>query len=212
MKAKVVKYLPGVGVDTKKIADTFVDVVEKKKEIGIPENAFTLISVGELNSNKNHEVVVRAMEQLPENIHYVIAGKGDLDQHLMDTARGCGVEDRLHLVGYRSDVAELLKSADVFIFPSFREGLPLSVIEAMAASKPVVGSRIRGNTDLVEDGKGGFLVPAGEVAEYAKSIAILYHNAEKREQMGQHNSEKAKQYDVENINRQMARIYESILL
>lgn len=212
MKAKKVKYVPGVGIDTKCIADTIVDIETKKDEIGIPPSAFMLLSVGELNRNKNHEVVVRSMEKLPSDIHYVVAGKGDLTQYLMDVATECGVADRVHLLGYRSDIAALLKAADLFVFPSYREGLPASVMEAMAAGKAVVCSRIRGNTDLVDEGKGGFLVEPSDVEAYIKSIDLLCHDTDKRENMGKYNLEKSYQFDAKHINEEMAQIYAGIVM
>ena len=207
MRAKEVRYVPGVGIHTKTFADAKVDQPKKRSEIDVPEDAFLLFSVGELNSNKNHEAIVRTMEHLPSDIHYVVAGRGSLQPHLMNIARACGIENRVHLLGFRSDVAQLLKMADLFVFPSLREGLPVSVMEAMAAGKPVVCSKIRGNVDLIEENRGGYLVDAGDIHGYVRSIETLYLNKRKREEMGAFNAQKAMHYDAENIRQHMADIY-----
>lgn len=150
MKAKKTEYVPGVGIDVDKFRNTVVDRTAKRKELGIPENAFLLLSVGELNANKNHQIVIRALAQLNDsNIHYMIAGKGDLHDELIDLANRLGVSEQVHLLGYRKDVAELYKTADVYCLPSIREGLNVSVMEAMASGLPVICSCIRGNTDLI---------------------------------------------------------------
>lgn len=150
MKAKKTEYVPGVGIDVDKFRNTVVDRTAKRKELGIPENAFLLLSVGELNANKNHQIVIRALAQLNDsNIHYMIAGKGDLHDELIDLANRLGVAEQVHLLGYRNDVAELYKTADVYCLPSIREGLNVSVMEAMASGLPVICSCIRGNTDLI---------------------------------------------------------------
>lgn len=207
MNAKNICYVPGVGIDVKKIGEEKIDPGVKKQELGLPENSFLLFSIGELNKNKNHEVIIHAMKTLDKNIYYLIAGKGDLAEHLMDCAKRCGVEDRVKLLGYRSDIAQLLNTADLFVFPSFREGLPVSVMEAMAAGKAIVCSRIRGNTDLVEDGAGGFLVDADNVDGFSKLISMLYKETETRNKMGEHNMKKIQLFSSDKIDNLMSEIY-----
>ena len=109
------------------------------------------------NKNKNHEVVVLALAGLKEhNIVYMIAGEGNQKEHLRTLAEENGVS--LRLLGFREDICSLLEAADVFAFPSKREGLSVSVMEAMFMKKPVIASKIRGNTDLIKDGENGLLV------------------------------------------------------
>lgn len=151
MYAKKTEYIPGVGIDVEKIQNIKVDRNKKRGELGIPADAFVLISVGELNKNKNHEIVIRALKAInsQDNIHYIIAGQGILRRHLLDLVESYGLMDKVHLLGFRSDVIELLKSSDYFVFPSLREGLPVALMEAMACDLPVIGSKIRGNRDLI---------------------------------------------------------------
>ena len=117
----------------------------------MPINATLLISVGELSVRKNHKVVVEALQSLPDDYWYVIVGKGDLKDELekMDHT------GRLKLLGFRTDIKELLWCSDLFVFPSLQEGLPVALMEAMAAGLPVVASDIRGNRDLTENLVGG---------------------------------------------------------
>ena len=171
LKAKKVAYVPGVGIDVEKFANAQVDRAAKRQEIGVPEDAFLLFSVGELNENKNHQVVIRALAQLNEpNIHYAVAGKGGMHEKLETLARELGIEKQVHLLGYRTDAAELYKTADVFVHPSFREGLPVSIMEARAAGLPVICSDIRGCTDLVNDGQEGYLADPRCYNTFAKAI------------------------------------------
>ena len=148
LHAKQVEYVPGVGIDVDKFAKAEVDKLQKRREIDIPEDAFMLLSVGELNDNKNHQVVIKALADIGDsNMHYAIAGKGEKKEDLDKLAKKLNVN--LHLLGYRSDVAELYKIADLYVLPSIREGLNVSVMEAMASGCPTIVSRIRGNTDMV---------------------------------------------------------------
>lgn len=146
MKAKRVEYVPGVGIDIEKFANCTVDRAAKRKELGIPEDATLLLSVGELNKNKNHEVVIRAIKDL--DVYYVIAGSGELQTYLQMLIDDLDLSDRVKLLGYRDDVAQLYKAADMFVFPSIREGLPVALMEAMASGLPIVCSRTRGNSEL----------------------------------------------------------------
>lgn len=151
IKAQKVEYIPGIGIDVDKFKNTVVDRTAKRKELGIPEKAFLLLSVGELNKNKNHEIIVKAIAQIEnKNIHYAIAGRGTLYNYISDIAENLDVKERVHLLGYRTDVNELYKISDVFCFPSIREGLPVALMEAMASGLKIIVSDNRGTKDLLD--------------------------------------------------------------
>jgi len=161
-KAKRVEYVPGVGVDLEGIQSVVqsTDRKAKREEIGIREDEFLVLSVGELNENKNHQVVIRALAELNDtNFQYVICGKGVLAQELQQLAESLGIGNRVKLLGHRKDVIEIMACADLFVHPSYREGLPVSVMEAMAAGLPVIGSRIRGIVDLLDQDKECLFTP-----------------------------------------------------
>lgn len=206
-KAKEVHYVPGVGIDLSKFENIQVDRNAKRREIGVPEDAFLLLSVGELNENKNHQVVIKALAKLNNsNIHYAIAGVGDKRDFLIELANNLGVGKQVHLLGYRKDIPELNCSADAFCFPSIREGLAVSIIEAMVSSLPVVCSKIRGNTDLIGV-SGGKLFEACSVDECYQAIAVMLNSDIK--QMGEVNKSNAQKYSIDKIVMKMKSIYES---
>lgn len=211
LKVGAVKYVPGVGVNTQRFAKTAVDRAAKRQELGVPEDAFLLIAVGELNDNKNHQLLLRAMAELNyPDMHCIIAGEGALLQQHEALARDLGIGDSVHLLGQRDDVAQLYKIADLFCFPSIREGLPVSTMEAMAAGLPLVAARNRGTVELVEEGVNGFLCPHDDVHQFADRIARLYQDTELRNQMAIQSGQKAKAYDVQMIVAQMEEIYASL--
>lgn len=154
MKAQHVVYIPGVGIDLSRFEKVPEAGLQKRQELGIPETATLLLSVGELNQNKNHETVIRAIADL--DVYYIVAGKGELQTTLQQLIESHDLSDRVKLLGFRNDVQQLYQAADVFVFPSFREGLSVALMEAMASGLPVVCSNIRGNTDLI-DRNGGVL-------------------------------------------------------
>ena len=210
MKAKQVEYVPGVGIDVAKFANVVVDKEIKRNEINVPRDAFFMLSVGELNHNKNHEVIIRALAEIKdENIHYAIAGKGNLSGYLTSLASELGVGKQVHLLGYRRDIAELYKIADVCVFPSIREGLPVSVMEAMATGLPVTCSKIRGNVDLV-DANSGYMFNPNILDE---CISALKHICSSDLQsIGSYNQQVAQKYDISIINDDMIKIYDTVVI
>ena len=205
MKAKEVCYVPGVGVDFSRFQGITVDRAAKRRELGLPENGTILLSVGELNENKNHQTVIRALAQMQrDDLYYMIAGVGTKEEELKDLAACLGLADQVQLLGYRSDVPELCYAADLFCFPSFREGLPVSLMEAMGSGLPCVASRIRGNTDLLDSEGGAFFDPHS--VEQCR-CAILEVLSGDRVRMGQHNIQKTKVFSAENVLKIMKTIY-----
>ena len=170
-QAKEVLYIPGIGVDLSKYENVQVDKKEKRKEIGVPEDAFLILSVGEVNVNKNHQVIIRALAKLNNpKVHYAVAGSGVQMENLLNLANELGVMEQIHLLGYRNDVPELNGSADVFCFPSYREGLGLAAIEAMACGLPIITSNVHGINDYSIDGVTGYKYAPNDVDGFAVGI------------------------------------------
>ena len=159
MHAKHTMYIPGVGIDLNKFGKAEIDIQKKRVELNIPVDCTLLLSVGELNENKNHQRVIHALTQLPENVHYAIVGIDHLDGYNQKLAEELKVADRVHILGYRRDVSEIYAMSDIFVFPSYREGLSVSLMEAMATGLPCVVSKIRGNSDLIDESRGELFDP-----------------------------------------------------
>ena len=177
LKAKDVYYVPSVGVDLSRFENVQVDRSEKRREIGVPEDVFLLFSVGELNENKNHQVIIRALAKLNDpHIHYAIAGEGCWNAHLLSLANALGVSEQVHLLGYRRDIPKLNHVADAFCFPSLREGLGLSAIEAMACGLPLITSNVHGINDYSIDGLTGYKFAPTDVEGFAHGIQTLKNN------------------------------------
>lgn len=174
MKAGKTVYISGIGIDTEKFRTCAVDREHKRKELGIPPHEKILISVGELNTNKNQKTMIQAVAKLKNpSIHYLIVGVGQNEQELKQIVRTLHLEKQVHFLGYRRDIHELDKISDIFVFPSFREGLSASLMEAMASGLPCIVSAVRGNRDLIENGKGGFWAKPDSADEFAEKIKFL---------------------------------------
>lgn len=204
-----VEYIPGIGIKTGNYNKNIVSKEKKFQELGLSNRRIILTSVGELSARKNHSAVIRAIAKIKEeNILYLICGSGRKERKLRKLVNKLGIENKVIFLGYRKDVEEILAISDVFIFPSKQEGLPVAVMEAMAAGRPIICSKIRGNTDLVQDGIGGYLVEADDIEGYVKAIqSMLRCKEEKRNNMGSINVEKIKQFDLEQVEKAMVSIY-----
>lgn len=202
-------YVPGIGVDVKKISSVQVDRATKRAELGIPQDALVFITVGELIPRKNQEFLIRAFSNANlTNAHLLICGSGREKEHLEQRMQELKVAEKVHLLGFRRDVYELLKCSDVFVFPSKQEGLPVALMEAMAAGLPCIASRIRGNVDLLENSRYLF-EPADENAlcQLLKDAA----NDVQTEQECAQNREMLKRYDIKNVSKQMQGIYSAAI-
>ena len=207
LRAKKTVYIPGVGIDTARFRGNEEKGAALRRELGIPENAEVLLSVGDLNKNKNHRAVLEALAGMEErNQYYVVCGRGLLKESLEAFTRKKGLAGRVWFMGYRSDVADFYAMADVFVFPSFREGLSVSVMEAMASGKPIICSRIRGNTDMVEDGVNGFLIDPASPESISRALGLL-EDCDKRTKFSENNREKAEEFSLEHISEQYRRVY-----
>ncbi len=180
LHAKRVTYVPGVGINTDKFGK---EISQEKKDdfrrsLGVEEDGTLLCSVGELSSRKNHHVVIRALAKLQnEKVHYCIAGEGCEREMLTKLAEELGVAKQVHLLGFCSDVNAVFRSSDIFCFPSYQEGLPVALMEAMFCSMPVIASDIRGNRDLLGNRAAGFIRP-DDVDHLAEVLRRFYKKPE----------------------------------
>lgn len=201
-------YVPGVGVDTS--AYRFDEEVRERKraELGVTKDDVVIISVGELNKNKNNCVIVEALKKLlDKRIHYFLCGDGPLLQELHNLAEP--IKDRVHFLGYRTDVKELLVASDIFVLPSLREGLSRSLMEAMVSGLPCIVSNIRGNVDLIK--QEDFVCSLRDTSSFVNAISKLSLDQKLRKAVGKFNAEYVKEYSIEKVQGIIANIYQEQL-
>jgi glycosyltransferase involved in cell wall biosynthesis len=163
-----------------------------RAELGVPDDRAVVIVVSRLVRHKGHPELLAAMRNVDADL-WVVGNRLDSDhgEDLEPYFANCGLGSRLRRLGYREDVPALLAAADIFALPSFFEGLPMSVIEAMLTALPVVATRVRGPREQVEDGSTGLLVPPRDVAALAAALARLAGDAALRARMGQAGRDRA---------------------
>ena len=203
-----VYYVAGVGIDSKQYLSDGKLRDEKRAELNIPLDAFVIISVGELNENKNNKVIISALEKLKnKNIHYILCGVGDKKDELSAMAQSAGISENIHFLGYRTDIKALYNASDCFVMPSYREGLSRSAMEAMASGLPCILSDIRGNRDLIENGSGGFLCKPDDASGFSEAISKLFSNSLLCEKMKEYNLKKIKDFDTSVVEKEIREIY-----
>lgn len=196
-------YVHGAGI--KVGVNVSVDKSEKRKSLGLPEDAFIIVSAGELNRNKNTQIIVKSLQKL-KDVHYIACGVGPEKENLEKLANKLGVSDRFHMLGYRTDIAEIMSCADAFTIMSFREGLPRALMEAMDLGLPCVGSDTRGIRDLI-DANGGYICKTTYVDDYVRAFNELRNTPELCEKMGEYNRNKVKKYSVDIVKNELRCIY-----
>jgi glycosyltransferase involved in cell wall biosynthesis len=192
-------YVPGVGVDLEKFKPNESGRHRIRQELGLDEEDTMLLSVCELNGNKNHASVIRAIGGM--GFTYVIVGKGEKRDELVELARMSDVD--LRLMGFRDDVACFYNAADAYVLPSKREGLNLSLMEAMASGLPVACSAIRGNVDLIDEEDGTLFEPCNvEGIRSAISVAL-----ENKHSLGVKNLKNIRMFDISKVRNYVRDIY-----
>ena len=200
--------LPGVGIDIEAVQRGSAESAGLREELGISPDKRVLLTAGEMIPRKNQALLLEVLRRLNNpSLTLVILGHGKLRDELQARAKALGVEQQVLFPGYRTDVFRFYGMADLFLFPSLQEGLPVAVMEAMAAGLPVVASGVRGNRDLILPGKGGELLSPHRATDWEKVVSILLGDCKKREAYGLYNRQRIGAFSREANETKMREIY-----
>lgn len=213
LHAQSVQDVPAFSLDYDYYATPQQSAAEVRKELRIPENATILLSVGELRMQKRLRIVLQAMTRLRDrkDLHYVICGDGPDMAFLQRLTEKLHLTSRVHFLGYRTDIPDLLGAADIFCMPSRNEACGMAAIEAMAAGLPLITVREHGTKDYAENGEGAFCLKGDLVASCVDAIDQLCENRLLRKQMGAHNRAAAKAFAEDGIMMRMRKLYQTCL-
>lgn len=210
-KGGKIYYVHGVGVDCKRFLNSGENKrSEIRNSLGLKADDILLLSVGELNENKNHAEVIRAISKCDNtDLHYAVAGKGDIKASLESLAKELNLEQRVHFLGFIDNMPDHYKAADLFVFPSKREGLPSAVMEAMASGLPCLVSNIRGCNDLIDE-NGGLLFDPSNDRDLSDKIEIMLSKKDSWAELGEYNKEKVLSFGFDNAVAELTEIYKNI--
>lgn len=203
-------HIDGVGIPIRERIDNVRSI--KREELGISEEAPVIICVGRFENVKGYPVSIRAFSKLKEkDAIMLICGAGQEEDNLKQIAKDVDCEDRVHFLGFRNDVFELLQASDIYLLTSYYEGLPRSVMEAMNAKVACIVSDARGNVDLIENQKNGLVVKRSSVDQTADAIETLIQDKALRARLAEQASIDVLKYQTDNIVQQYTDIYREVI-
>ena len=209
-RCKDIQYVLGVGVDPKKFKKK-MDKKEKlaiRKSLGISDNDKVLIFPAELSGRKNQMWLINTLSPLFKkdgSYHLLLPGGDSLNGKCHALVKELGLENQVHLLGFRSDIPELMHISDLAVSSSKQEGLPVNIMEAIATGKPVVALDCRGVRDLIKDGNNGYVV--NNAREMLDKILLLKDNKKLVGEISKNNKVKIKNYSLDSVMKKMKKIY-----
>lgn len=213
MKAKHVFKINGIGMKLDKYEPLTETKDEIRKSLGINDDEFVITTIAEYIKRKNFDTMLRTIKELKNknrNVKFLVCGCGKLEKKIKKMISKLGIENEVMLLGYRKDINRVLSASDLFMLASFQEGLPLAIIEAMNFSLPCVVSDVRGNRDLILNGKGGYVLPAKDYQGFSNAIAKIMDSADLKDQFSSFNFAESKKYDIDLVIKQLDEIYNQL--
>ncbi|MEJ2731346.1 MAG: glycosyltransferase family 4 protein [Deltaproteobacteria bacterium] len=201
------------GVDVNRFMQTNGNRVEKRRSLGLDQNEAVIGFVGWLLPIKGPDYLLKAMDdvwQVHQDASLVLVGKGDMDVDLRAEALKKNANGKIKFLGWREDIDEIMPLFDMLVLPSLNEGMGRVLVEAMAAGKPVVASRVGGIPNLVRDGETGYLVPPADEKALANGIKKLLDDPVKAKQMGLRGREHCRQFSLEAMIEKLDALYNNL--
>lgn len=203
------------GIPTSQYACPRVTRSEWRAKVGFSEDHVLFVCVARFAEQKNHALLLKAFAQGPASdpsAHLVLVGGGALQEQLESQAQTLGLARRIHFLGLRTDIPDLLGAMDVFVLSSDWEGNPLSVMEAMTSGLPVVCTAVGGVPDLIANGREGFLLPADDLKGLSGAMTFLLRSPETRRSMGRAAAQRAREnFDVSRMVHEYEQLYEKVI-
>lgn len=211
---KKILFVPGVGVDLGEFSQkTNAQKLNLRKEYGYDENAFIMIYPADFCQRKNQMMLMNALKIVAEKYKNVKLLCPGLQTDMAECVEFCkenGLIDNVEFMGYRRDIFKLDALADISVSSSRQEGLPINLIEAMALGNPIIATDVRGNNDLVQDGKNGYLVALNDSRAMADRIFDFIENPKMIDEFGTESLKLVRQYGVDAVLDSMVEIYKSL--
>lgn len=199
------------GIDLAQYDPTVTERESVRQELGLSSDELIVMQVGRLNRLKDHITSVRAMAQLSKDhprVRLVLVGDGEERSSIENTIDELNLHERVVLLGTRHDVPRLLQAADIFMLSSITEGIPLTLIEAMATGLPCVATRVGGNGEVIVDGETGLLATASDPSDLAAKLRVLVTDPRRRKSMGEEGHRIAEsKFDAQQMHRRYEEIY-----
>ena len=211
-----IERIHGIGVHLSRFTEYHSDTApaQFRKSLGLAPDDFVMIYVAEINQNKNQYALLEAFARIRQTIHsakLLLVGPDHDNGKLQEMIHQRGFAESVLLLGWRSDIPQLLHCADMYVASSKSEGLPLNLIEAMACDLPVVAFRNRGHCSIIDHGHNGFIVPQGDSNAMAEQVIRLHQDPALKKQIVAQAQKDIRQYDTEHVLNELTSIYNKYL-
>lgn len=195
--------------------NTVEDATSIRKDLGLDDSEQLVGTVARLSHVKGVAYFLRAAEMISQTcpgVRFIIVGDGPLRDDLEHLAAQLGLRERVVFAGTRSDVRELLAAMDVFVLASIREGIPVSLLEAMAMKRAVVATAVGGTPEVVQNDRSGILVPSQDARALAEAVVSLLKDSRRRTALGEAGRERVREaFSADACVGQLERLYEEVL-
>lgn len=211
-KTKVV-YVPGVGLDENKFK--FKMTKKEKKELreslGIKEKDFVMIYPAEITKRKRQEWLIETLKDMlneNETFHLLLPGKDSLNGFCQELAKKYNLENQIHFLGFRNDIPKLIHISDVAVTSSKQEGLPVNVMEAIYVGIPVVATACRGNRDLIQNNKNGYIIDVDDKEDFCNKVLKVYNfSSGEKNKIKEKDKKIIQKYLLENVIDKIIKVY-----
>lgn len=205
-----IHHVHGVGVNSSKFVKLSEDDRQELRMSKGYNDEFIILCTGELNKNKNQATLIRAMSEIVkkhDNVRLLLAGNGPEHDNLVSLINELDLGMYVELLGYRTDLEDYVNICDLVVSASYREGLPLNIMEAMICGKPVVASDNRGHRELIKNNQNGILVDLSRDGGFTDSMSLVIENQEVRDRFSVNGMRMVEPFKVENVKGELIRIY-----
>lgn len=216
-KAGTIACVHGVGVDTERFRPSETEnKIELRQKNGYKPEDFLMVYVAEFNKNKNQQFLIRVLAKLTKtvpNVRLLLAGNGSRLDYCRRLAKELDISERVEFLGFRKDIEQILPMCDLAVASSFREGLPVNIMEAMACGLPVVATNNRGHKELICNGESGWLIDSKDIDKMAARIEMIARDRVLQNKFGNFGREIVEgKYAIKKILNEMSAIYGNFML
>ena len=201
------------GVDIPKF-QIHVDINKKKKEFGIKSSEKIITIIGRLHQQKGHCYFLKAAQIIVKkkpNVKFLIVGDGPLGSQLRDMSNDLKISKNVIFAGLRNDIPQILAMSDISVLTSLREGFSITVLESMAAGKPVIATNVGGNSEIIEHGKTGFIIQPKSPEDMALYSLNLINNQELAKRMGQEAEKRVLNFSIDRMVEKTENLYKFLI-
>lgn len=208
------EYIKGIGFQSKKFENKITEKEKQllRKNLGIKKEDYVITYIAEISKRKRQTYLLKCLAKMNmSNTKVLLVGNNILKNNIYKMIKKYNLEENVKILGFRSDVEDILDITDLVVSVSMQEGLPLNIMEAMKKEKPIIATDCRGNRDLIKNGVNGIIVPINDPNMLIKNINYLKENKEYAKKLGKKNKAIADEYSIDKILPEYVKIYNYLL-